>query len=124
LEPARQRVSEAKLKEGDGPGDGEDPERDNNSPGQDLIEDLPPGPDTEVIRKSSREDRDRSWFLRVFLGLLSFTLIADLTGGAWLSAQAWAQVKPEIASVRTFLFQIALVIIGFYYGSSVKRPGN
>jgi hypothetical protein len=109
------------LKQVDDPGDDEDPGRDNNSSGHDLIEDLPPGPDTKVIAKSTREDRDRSWFLRVFLGLLSFTLIADLAGGAWLSAHAWAQVKPEIASVRTFLFQVALVIIGFYYGSSAER---
>jgi hypothetical protein len=104
-------------------GDNDDLRKDN-SPGNDLVEDLPPGPDTEVIAKSSREDKDRSWFLRVFLGLLSFTLVADLAGGAWLSAQAWAQVKPEIESVRAFLFQVAGIIIGFYYGSSVRRHRN
>ena len=85
---------------------------------------MPPGPDTEVIRKSSREDTERSWFLGVFLGLLVLTMVADLAGGAWLSAHAWAQVKPEIVTVRTFLFQVAGVIIGFYYGSVVRRHRN
>jgi hypothetical protein len=82
---------------------------------------LPPGPDTEVITKSSREDMERSWFLGVFLGLLALTIVADLAGGAWLPVHAWAQVKPEIASDRTFLFQVAGIIIGFYYGSVVRR---
>jgi hypothetical protein len=97
------------------------PGRGDGSPGQDLVENLPPGPDTEVIKKSSREDNERSWFLGVFLALLALTLIADLAGGAWLSSHAWAQVKPEIASDRTFLFQVAGVIIGFYFGSTVRR---
>lgn len=88
--------------------------REDSSPGNDLVENLPPGPDTKVITK--REDKDRSWLLRVFLSLFSFTLVADIVCGAWLPAQAWAQVKPEIANIRTFLFQVALVIIGFYYG--------
>jgi hypothetical protein len=101
--------------------DGDEPGRDDHGPGHDLIEDLPPGPDNEVIRKSNREDMERSWFLGVFLGLLALTIIADLAGGAWLSAHAWAQVKPEIASIRTFLFQVAGVIIGFYFGSSVRH---
>lgn len=119
-----QRVSEAKLKERDGPGDNEDPGKDNGSPGHDLIEDLPPGPDRKVITKSSREEKDRSWLLRVFLGLLSFTLVANFACGAWLSAHAWAQVQPEFASVRDFLFQAAGVIIGFFFGSEVRRHRN
>src|ERR1700734_2188567 len=105
-----------------GSGDNDDPE--NDHPGKDLIEDLPPGPDTEVITKCSLEEKDRSWLMRVFLCLLCFTLVADLAGGAWLSTKAWAQVKPEIASVRDFLFQVAGVIIGFYYGSAVRRHRN
>jgi hypothetical protein len=105
-----------------GNGDNDDPG--NDRPGHDLVEELPPGPDTEVITKASIEDKDRSWLMRVFLSLLCVTLVADLAGGAWLSAQAWAQVKPEIASVRGFLFQVAGVIIGFYYGSAVRRHRN
>ena len=101
--------------------DGDESGRPDLGPIRDLVEDISPGPDTEVIAKSSREDEDRSWFLRVFLGLFSFTLVADIVCGAWLPAQEWTQVKPEIASVRTFLFQVALVIIGFYYG---KRHRN
>lgn len=103
-------------------GDNDDPG--NGRPGHDLVEDLPPGPDTEVITKCSIEEKDRSWLMRVFLGLLCITLVADLAGGALLSAQAWAQVKPEMASVRDFLFQVAGVIIGFYYGSAVRRHRN
>lgn len=105
-------------------GEDTDPGRDDLSPGHDLVENLPPGPDTEVIRKSSREDMERTWFLGVFLGLLALTIAADLAGGAWLSERAWTQVKPEIASVRTFLFQVAGVIIGFYYGSVARRYRN
>jgi hypothetical protein len=102
-------------------GDGDEPGKDDDGPGHDLIEDLPPGPDDEVIKKSNREDNERSWFLGVFLGLLTFTIVADLAGGAWLSAHAWSQVKPEIATIRTFLFQVAGVIIGFYFGSAMRR---
>ena len=102
------------LGESDDPGRGE-------SPGHDLVENLPPGPDTEVIKKSSRDDTERSWFLGVFLGLLVLTLLADLAGGIWLSAHAWAQVKPEIASIRAFLFQVVGVIIGYFFGSVVRR---
>jgi hypothetical protein len=88
---------------------------------ENLEEDIPPGPDTTVIRKSGREDVERAWFLGVFLALLSVTILADLAGSAWLPAQAWSQVKPEISSVRTFLFQVAGVIIGFYFGSMTRR---
>jgi len=87
------------------------------SQGRDLVEDLPPGPDNKVIEKVNREDTERSWLLGIVLGLLVLTLVVDLADSAWLSASAWAQVKPEIANIRTFLFQVSGVVIGFYFGS-------
>lgn len=89
-----------------------------------LAEDLRPGPDTPVIRKVEREDVERGWFLGVFLALLILTITGDATGSALLPARAWAQMKPEIADIRTFLFQVAGVIIGFYFGTAVRRRGR
>jgi hypothetical protein len=98
------------------PEDNDDPRKNNSSPGDDLVEDLPPGPDTEVVAKSSREEKDRSWLVRMLLSLLSFTLVANLASAAWLSAHAWAQVQPEFGSVRDFLFQVTGIILGFFFG--------
>jgi len=100
----------------DNPDDGDRGDRDD-----DLIENLPPGPDKPVIRKATREDMERAWFLGVFLGLIALTIGADLAMSAWLPAQSWAQVKPEVADIRTFLFQVSGVIIGFYFGETVAR---
>jgi hypothetical protein len=109
------------MKKSEG-GDNDDPP--SEIPGDEINEDLRPGPNTPVIKKESLEEKDRSWLMRVYLGLLAFTLVGDLVGGAWLSAQAWAQVKPEIASIRSWLFQVGGVIIGFYYGSAVRNHRN
>jgi hypothetical protein len=122
--PAKQRARTGNLNNQDDAGDNKEPGREDNSSGDELVENIPPGPDTEVIKKSSREDTERSWFLGVFLGLLALTLIADLAGSAWLSTHAWTQVKPEITTIRTFLFQVTGVIIGYFYGSTSRRYRN
>ena len=88
---------------------------------QDLVEDLPPGPDTPVIKKETRLDIERSWFLGVFLTIFILTILADLLGSALLSPTAWAQMKPEVSDTRAFLIQVTGVIIGFYFGTSVRR---
>jgi len=93
-------------------------------PEQELVEYRPPGPDTPVIRKTAREDIERGWFLIAFLAMLILTIVLDLAGSALLSARAWAQMKPEVTDVRTFLFQVTGVIIGFYFGAAVGRRGR
>src|SRR5262249_17224060 len=87
---------------------------------QELVEYLPPGPDTPVIRKAEREDVERGWFLGVFLAILVLVIVGDLTGSALLPAHAWAQLKPEIAEIRTYWFQVTGVILGFYFGKTVR----
>lgn len=122
--PACHELGQAILASRDDAGESNDPDREDDSPGDDLVENFPPGPDTEVIKKASREDVERAWFLGVFLGLLVLTIIADLAGSAWLPAHAWTQAKPEITTIRTFLFQVAGVIIGFFWGSGARRYRN
>ena len=87
----------------------------------DLVEDLPPGPDLPVIEKTHRIDLERGWFLGVFLGVFVLTIIFDLAGSALLPTAMWAQAKPEISDVRTFLFQVAGILIGYYFGTTVGR---
>jgi hypothetical protein len=91
---------------------------------EELVEDLAPGPDTPVIQTTNRKDIERSWFLAVFLGLLMLTIVIDLAGSALLSPGAWAQMKPEVTDVRNYMFQVTGVIIGFYFGTTVRRGRN
>jgi hypothetical protein len=83
----------------------------------DLIDDAPPPPDTPVIIEDRRHDLERAWFLAVFLALFAITIFADLAGSAWLSGIRWAQMKPEVQDIRTFMFQVVGIIIGFYFGT-------
>jgi hypothetical protein len=92
-----------------------------DDPEHDLFEDLPPPPDSLVIRKEDRKDKERGWFLRIFLGLLVLTVAADLAGSAFLPTATWTQMKPEVADVRTWLFQVTGVVIGFYFGTNFER---
>jgi hypothetical protein len=87
----------------------------------DLIDDAPPPPDTPVIVENKRHDLERTWLLAVFLALFVITILADLAGSAWLPAAAWAQMKPEVQDVRTFMFQFVGLIIGFYFGTRQRR---
>jgi hypothetical protein len=60
---------------------------------------------------------ERAWFLAIFLALFVLTIFADLAGSAWLPAASWSQMKPEVQDIRTFLFQVVGIIIGFYFGT-------
>ena len=80
-------------------------------------------PDTEVITKCSIEEKDRSWLCGYFSAFFASPWWLTLRAVPCFG-RAWAQVKPEMASVRDFLFQVAGVIIGFYYGSAVRRHRN
>jgi hypothetical protein len=97
------------------------PGRSDDQEEDDLVEDLPPGPDSPVIEKTSRIDLERGWFLGVFLAILVLTVIFDLAGSALLPAARWTQMKPEVGDVRGYLFQVAGIIIGFYFGTTVGR---
>lgn len=91
---------------------------------RDLVEHLPPGPDRPVIKKTDKVDVERGWFLVVFLAMLMVTIVIDLAGSALLSAPAWAKMRPEVAEIRSFLFQVTGVIIGFYFGSTMRHRGG
>jgi hypothetical protein len=83
--------------------------------GGDLVEDSPPPPDLPVIKRED-DARHRGWFLIVVLFILPAVIVANLASAVWLSDHAWGRVKPEIAEIRSFVFQISLVIVGYLFG--------
>ena len=96
------------------------PEPSNPPENEELVEDLPPGPDTPVITKEERKNIERSWFLGIFLALFVLTIISALVGSAVLSPSAWSQMKPEVDEVLTYLFGVATGLIAYYFGADSR----
>jgi hypothetical protein len=80
-----------------------------------LIDHSPPPPDQPVIRREE-DARHRGWFLITLLIVLPVTIAINLASAIWLSDHVWARFKPEIAEIRSFVFQISLVIVGYLFG--------
>ena len=87
-----------------------------------LKEDITPEPDKPVLILDDRlYQLERGWCLRIYLSLLVMVVLADLVGSALLPAHLWMQMRPEVQSIRTSLFQVGVVIFAYYFGMSQGR---
>ncbi|MFD2350678.1 hypothetical protein ACFSTC_17125 [Nonomuraea ferruginea] len=53
--------------------------------------------------------------------ILSGLIMVTVLAGAFLDEKAWAQVKPELADIRLWTFQIGMIIVGSYLFSDGRR---
>ncbi|MFI7135543.1 hypothetical protein ACIBQ1_58535 [Nonomuraea sp. NPDC050153] len=84
-------------------------------PKSELVDLSPPPADSPVVQLLEKTAvRHRSWFITVYLGVLITVILASILGPGFLPEQAWTQMKPEVADVRLWLFQIGFVIVGGY----------
>lgn len=67
------------------------------------------------------QDHLRWWFLKIYMIILSGLIMVTVLAGAFLDAKAWAQVKPELADIRLWTFQIGMIIVGSYLFSDGRR---
>jgi hypothetical protein len=92
-------------------------------PAYELVDDSPPPPDDIVIaREEARlHGIQRSWLLGTFIGVFVLVIISDIGLSAGLPSAEWAQLKPEIDTIRTSMFGVLLIIIGYYFGEKRSR---
>jgi hypothetical protein len=106
---------------GDDAGDADDVT--DRQPAYELVDHSAPPPDDIVIaREEARlHGIQRSWLLGTFIGLFVVVIISDVGLSAGLPTRQWTQLKPEIDTVRTSMFAILLVIIGYFFGERRHR---
>lgn len=101
----------------------EDAERTAQRPAYELIDHSEPPPDDQVIAREEARVHgvQRSWLLGTFIGVFVIVIISDIALSASLPTQEWTQLKPEIDTVRTSMFAVLLIIIGYYFGEKRSR---
>lgn len=81
-----------------------------------LVDHSPPPPDSPVVHLEEKASgRHRGWFIGVYLSVLITIILASILGSAFLPAQAWSQMKPEVAEVRFWVFQLGGVMGGYLF---------
>jgi hypothetical protein len=95
----------------------------DQQPAYELVDHSVPPPDDIVIaREEARlHGIQRSWLLGTFIGLFVVVILSDIGLSAGLPPREWAQLKPEIDTVRTSMFAVLLVIIGYFFGERRHR---
>jgi hypothetical protein len=90
----------------------------NLEPAYELVDHSPPPPDNLVIaREEARlHGIQRSWLLGAFIGVFVMVILSDIGLSAGLPSTEWTQLKPEIDTIRTSMFGVLLIIIGYYFG--------
>ena len=81
------------------------------------LDTLPSDANPPVIRIEKADGKNHRTFLMILIVgiVLTFTILVDLLGAAFMEPAAWAQLAPEVKEIRTWVFYTAGPIIGFYW---------
>jgi len=92
-------------------------------PEYELVDLSPPPPDDLVIEREAarRHWIQQNWILGSFIAIFAVVIFSDIGLSSFLTSKTWDQVRPEVSYIRSSMFTILLVIIGYFFGEKRRR---